>query len=201
MKFPRPFLAISTIAAAALLVGCSGGDDAATATPTETTTATAQATATAPAETIAGIDEAALASVTLTTDLVPAGEVTLKDGAFEVEAAPGSASKIQFSLAETAFGDLDGDGADDAAVIVVSDGGGSGTFYDLHIILATADGPRDLGASPIGDRIVITGVAIDGNEVVVDYLDRAPDAPMSATPDVPTTIRVNVAADGSIAVQ
>lgn len=196
MKFMRPFLAIVLVVAAALLIACSGDDDAATATPTDTATASATGSVEVPA-----VDDAALASVTLQTDLLPAGEVTLQDGAFEVEAAPGSASKIQFSLGGTAFGDLDGDGGQDAAVVVVSSGGGSGTFYDLHIILATADGPRDAGATPIGDRIAITGLVIADNEVVVDYLDRAPGAAMATAPDVPMSIRVTVDATGVVLVE
>src|SRR5438034_4426530 len=60
----------------------------------------------------------------------------LKDGLFQEPAAPGSPtmSKIQLGTPE-AFGDLNTDGAEDAAVLLVAQPGGSGTFTYLALVL------------------------------------------------------------------
>src|SRR5207247_530158 len=56
-----------------------------------------------------------LLNATYTTSITPRG-AALRDGTFEAEAAPGSASKITVRLADiAAFGDLDGNLAPDAA--------------------------------------------------------------------------------------
>jgi len=55
--------------------------------------------------------------------------VTLRDGAFEAEAAPGSAARIIVRLVDlAAFGDLNGDASPDAAVVLVTSAGGTGVF-------------------------------------------------------------------------
>jgi hypothetical protein len=62
------------------------------------------------------------------------GKAQLKDGVFEESVAPGSATKTRIWLAkERAFGDANGDGAEDAAVTLVVDSGGSGTFTYLDL--------------------------------------------------------------------
>ncbi len=56
-------------------------------------------------------------------------EVHLIDGKAEVAAAPGSATTIKTSVfGQPVFGDLDGDGDEDAALFLVHKPGGSGTF-------------------------------------------------------------------------
>src|SRR5207302_455914 len=72
-----------------------------------------------------------LLNATYATSVTPRG-AALHDGTFEAEAAPGSASKVIVRLADiAAFGDLDGNLAPDTAVVLVSSGGGSGTFVDI----------------------------------------------------------------------
>ena len=57
-------------------------------------------------------------------------EIQLVNGRSEVEAAPGSATKIRtLVFGNPVYGDLDGDGVEDSALLLVHDPGGSGTFY------------------------------------------------------------------------
>jgi len=52
------------------------------------------------------------------------------DGRREVQAAPGAMTKIAtFVFGKPVFGDLDGDGDDDAALFLVQQPGDNGTFY------------------------------------------------------------------------
>ena len=68
------------------------------------------------------------------TYIIEGEEVMLQDGHAEKEAAPGSATKIITSIfGELTKGDVDGDGDDDAALLLVRDLGGSGTFYYLAV--------------------------------------------------------------------
>ena len=56
--------------------------------------------------------------------------VPLHNGRHEAEAAPGSAAKaVTAVFGEPAVGDLEGDGVEDAVLILVHDPGVSGTFY------------------------------------------------------------------------
>src|SRR3954464_11027582 len=67
-----------------------------------------------------------LLNATYSTSVVPRG-AQLRDGVYDVAAAPGSASRVVVRLADmAAFGDIDGDGDADVAAILTSSGGGSG---------------------------------------------------------------------------
>jgi hypothetical protein len=69
-----------------------------------------------------------------------------------------------------AFGDLNGDGRTDAAVILATNSGGSGTFYDLVVLLDQAGTPVQLGIAYIGDRQVVNQLEIENGRIVLDYL-------------------------------
>ena len=108
------------------------------------------------------------------------GTRTLKDGAFEVEAAPGSASKISVRLVDfAAFGDLDGDPEPDAAVVLVSSGGGSGTFVDLVAVLARDGAARPVARVQLGDRVLVREVRIEDRHILVRLRTRGATDPLS----------------------
>lgn len=119
-------------------------------------------------------------------------EVTLVAGSSSVEAAPGSATKVETQITEfMAEGDLQqGSGATlDGGVVLTQDPGGSGTFYYVG---ATIQQPDDtylaaLDTHFLGDRITIKEIAIDGRMVIVTYLDRSDDQAMSDAPTVEVT--------------
>src|SRR5438045_9245293 len=100
----------------------------------------------------------ALLNATYATSVTPRG-VALHDGMFEVEAAPGSASKITVRLADiAAFGDLDGNLAPDAAVVLVSSGGGSGTFVEIAPVRNEHAMAHPVTTVLLGDRILVREV-------------------------------------------
>jgi len=112
----------------------------------------------------------------------------LKDGVFEEPAAPGSASKNRVELrSERALGDLDGDGDEDAAVILLVSRGGSGTFVYLASVINEKDVPKASAAFLLGDRVTVTDMSIKAGTLSVGMLVRKPGEPMSAAPTVPMT--------------
>ena len=74
--------------------------------------------------------------------------------------------------------DLDGDGKEEAVVLLMQHTGGSGTFY----YLAAASKGAMIDAAYLGDRIKTGPLKIEGDMVIVNYLDRELSQPMSAAP-------------------
>ena len=67
-----------------------------------------------------------------------------------------------------AFGDLDNDGFDDAAVVIYSDGGGSGTFIELEVFLNDYGYPVYWTSAELGDRTVINSISIENSKITID---------------------------------
>ena len=126
------------------------------------------------------------------------GTARLRGGEFREPAAPGSAAELVISVHETAFGDLNGDGIQDAAVVLVTHPGGSGTFYDVHALIGATGQPADVGSAFLGDRIVLRGLAVQPDGIHVDLLDRREDDPMSAPPMIPRQARYELTEGGLI---
>jgi hypothetical protein len=84
-------------------------------------------------------------------------------------------------------GDFNGDGREDVAFILTQDTGGSGTFYYLAAALGAANGDVGTDAVFLGDRIAPVSTEFKDGAIVVKYLDRKPNEPMTATPTVPVT--------------
>ena len=120
-----------------------------------------------------------LLNATYTTSITPRG-AALRDGTFEAAAAPGSASKISVRLADiAAFGDLDGNLAPDAAVVLVSSGGGSGTFVELAAVRNERGAAHPVATVLLGDRILVREVRIEGRRILVRLRARGATDPFS----------------------
>ena len=128
---------------------------------------------------------APLESASYLTENTREGSATLEDGEFREQAAPGSATEVVIRLGKWSLGDIDGQGALDAAAITVEDPGGSGTFRYLHALIKDDDDLRDAGVAFLGDRIRIEGVSVHDGVITVAMLDRRPDDPFAAPPSVP----------------
>ena len=74
-----------------------------------------------------------------------------------------------------AFGDLNGDGLKDAAVIIATNTGGSGTFHELIVVLDQKGQAADL---QIGDRIQEKQLTIQDGNIILDYLRAGPTDPL-----------------------
>jgi heat shock protein HslJ len=124
------------------------------------------------------------------TYIIEGQSVKLINGVSEVEAAPGSASKIVTRY----FGnelrkDLDGDGREDVVFLLTQEPGGSGTFF--YVVAALNKGSGYVGSSGLllGDRIAPqTTESGDNKMVIVNYADRAPGEPMTTRPSMAKSI-------------
>ena len=126
------------------------------------------------------------------------GQARLRGGEFREPVAEGSATELVITVEQASLGDLNGDGLEDAAVVLATDPGGSGRFYTLHALTGTAGKPTDAGSVFLGDRIVLRGVAVEAGGVSVDLLDRREDDPMSAPPMIPRQRRYELKEAGLI---
>lgn len=109
----------------------------------------------------------ALRNATYPTSVDPRG-VTLRDGIFDQPAAPGSASRVIVRLADlAAFGKLDADDQIDAAVILVSSAGGTGTFIDLAAVRNEAGTARPIASALLGDRVLVREVRVEDGQILV----------------------------------
>src|SRR5947209_11404867 len=122
----------------------------------------------------AALSWTALRNATYPTSVDPRG-VILKDGLFEREAAPGSASKVIVRLADVAaFGTLDADATIDAAVVLTSSGGGSGTFVEVAAVRNASGIAQPVASVLLGDRVLVREVRVEDHQIVVRL--RARDA-------------------------
>ncbi len=69
-------------------------------------------------------------------------------------------------------------------LLLVSNPGGTGTFYYVTAALNENGGYRGLNSILLGDRVAPKDTHIVSGEVVVNYADRRPEEPMSAQPSV-----------------
>lgn len=80
-----------------------------------------------------------------------------------------------FMVAKPVFGDVDGDGAEEALIITFENTGGSGQFTMIEVYTIRGGQEVVLGHIPGGDRGDggISDVSLDGRTVVVDRLHAA----------------------------
>jgi hypothetical protein len=112
----------------------------------------------------------------------------LIEGHNETQAVPASATKIEtLVFGKPVYGDLDGDGYEDAALVLTHQPGGSGTFYYVAAALNRNSTYRGTNGVLLGDRISPQTIQIRNGVVVANYADRRPDEPMAAPPAVGKT--------------
>lgn len=137
----------------------------------------------------AGGSDSALDGVLNAAYTIERQAVQLMDGRAEVEAAPGSATRVTTAVfGEPVFGDLNGDGVDDAALLLVHDPGGSGTFYYVAAAIAENGGWQGTNAVFLGDRVAPRTIQVQNGLIAADYLDRRSDQPMASAPSIPKTM-------------
>ncbi len=98
-----------------------------------------------------------------------------------------SAGQIGVSLLDFfAFGDLNADGVDDAAVLIAQDYGGSGIFVSLNAVVNEGGRPRHAASTMVDDRPKINSLAIREGEIVLDAVLHGVDDP-ACCPEWPVT--------------
>jgi len=104
------------------------------------------------------------------------GKAQLVNGAYSETTTPGSATQTTVKLTDTiAHGRLNG--RDTAAVILVTDPGGSGTFYDLAVVRVEMGKPANVAIASLGDRVKIAGMSIGRRGIEVDLVRHGPGDP------------------------
>ncbi len=124
-----------------------------------------------------GFPAGSLRDLTYTIEGEP---IALVDGERRMPYLPGAASENVHTLLEerVALGDLNGDGIEDAAAILINDPGGSGTFIYLAAVLAGPDGPENAATRLIGDRLDVQTSAISEGVIVLEVLAHGPEDPI-----------------------
>ena len=123
-----------------------------------------------------------------TSYLIDNERIKLENGSKEWQAAPGSSSRIKIAIAgEPVYGNLNRDNMEDAALFIIYQGGGSGTFYYIGAALSERGQYRGVNTILIGDRIKSPVARIQNGLITVTYFDRRPDEPMAAVPTLEQT--------------
>lgn len=123
-----------------------------------------------------GLDQQALANASYRTAINPDQPLQLMDGKYSEPAAPGSASMNEIVLTDQiAYGEVDG--VPSAAVVTGATGGGSGFFYDVHLMQVKDGKATEIGVHSIGDRSPVIATIFEGNQIKVDFITQGPDQP------------------------
>jgi heat shock protein HslJ len=96
--------------------------------------------------------------------------VTLQNGRWTgAPSAPGAASRPMVELASDfrIVGDLDGDGIDDAVVLLTYTSGGSGSVSYLAVMSRRNGAVRNIATSALGDRVQLRSVQINNRKLLV----------------------------------
>ncbi len=149
----------------------------------------------APPESAAAEFAQTLPNATYRSAYVAAGAVQLSAGRYESADPP----VVVTLLEPLALGDLNGDGADDAAVILATNTDGSGVFVDLAAVINDGGSPRNVAVAFLGDRIRVEGVAIEEGEIELRVIMHGPDEPLCC-PTVRAIRRFRLQAGGLIEV-
>ena len=129
------------------------------------------------------------AGIALTVDMLKNAQyggiydtaVQLTDGHYEGKPfVEGGASRPRVDFLDDfyAFGDLNGDGVDDAAVFLAENSGGSGVFTYVAAVLNLSSTPVNVGTAVLGDRSNLISVKIEDGIIAVDMVTQGPNDPM-----------------------
>lgn len=104
--------------------------------------------------------------------------VTLVEGRWEGEPfVEGGASRPRVELvrALSSSGDLDGDGKEEAVVLLAESSGGSGVNGYLAVVGRREGRPVHLGTALVGDRVQVRAARVADGKIVLDVVQGGPD--------------------------
>ncbi len=103
--------------------------------------------------------------------------ITLTDGLYKGQpfvAGDSARPTVDYGAGSERYGDLDGDGVEDAIVILIERGGGTGAFSYIAAQLNRDGQPVDAGAVRIEDRIGVKSAAIVDGQVTLEVIMQGP---------------------------
>ena len=101
--------------------------------------------------------------------------ITLTNGKYEGEPfVEGDSSRPTVEYWGETFGDLDGDGVEDAAVFLVENSGDTGNFVYVAAQLNQNGQPVDAGAVSIEDRIQVKSATIEDSQIKLEIITEGP---------------------------
>lgn len=120
------------------------------------------------------------------TYIIGGQKITLVNGLSEIEAAPGSATKIvTHYFGNDVAADFDLDGRQDLAFVVSQDTGGSGVFYYVVALLNKVSGPIGTQGALLGDRIAPQSLEQSGkNTLIANFAERKAHESFDTPPSV-----------------
>jgi hypothetical protein len=77
-----------------------------------------------------------------------------------------------------AFGDLNGDGVNDAGILLVENGGGTGQFLSVIAVYDVAHLPQQSGSTELGDRVQVNSMDIESGVIHLDMIVHSPNDPL-----------------------
>jgi len=120
---------------------------------------------------------AAAANASYPLEYTSTGTAQLAGGEYHEAAADDSAAEIVVQLSDyIAVGELN-EGQPAAAVILVSQTGGSGTFYDLAVLTEQDGQLIPTALTYLGDRIIVNSLTIEDGQIVVDMVVQGQEDP------------------------
>jgi heat shock protein HslJ len=121
--------------------------------------------------------EADPGTMTYRSKSFPSGTVTLSAGEYRMPAAPGSASEMIIKLTDKKiFGSVQG--REMGVVVLVTSLGGTGSFYELALLVRGATGWENTDTVTLGDRVKVHSVRIENDRIVVAMTVHGPNDPL-----------------------
>jgi len=115
----------------------------------------------------------ALSNMTYPSEWTRSGQASLVGGVYEEPAAPGSASNIVIRLTDSLAVGRIGDQTM-AALVIVTDPGGSGVFFDLHLVRQRENRWSIVDRARLGDRIRVSKLEVERGLVGLDLTVHGP---------------------------
>jgi len=109
--------------------------------------------------------------------------VTLVDGRYESTPAGRS---VTLARGFRITGDLDGDGRDEAVVLLAESRGGSGTFNYLAIVSGKSGAATNVATTPLGDRVQVRAARIEARRLVLEVVRAGPQDAMCCPGELAT---------------
>jgi hypothetical protein len=167
-------IALATLACSVFSTPMPGSGASIPSGNTETTATLATVTPVIPALTLDQLKNTAYQLVAQDSHKT----VQLVNGAYQNGSDPASPDYASITLAQPmAFGDLNGDGVSDAAVLLAENYGGTGVFVSVIAMLNQNGKPVQAAGELVDDRPVINSITIKDEQILLDVTVHGPNDP------------------------